>query len=349
VDVSERLTPEDLRRGDYLAASHLHRYALAAELCAGLRVADVGCGIGYGAAMLAERAASVHGIDVDAAVVAQAQGANGADNVRFSAADALAFLRRAEPADVDAVVMFEALEHVPECGAVVEELRRLAAGGVRLVVSVPNSRAFHEDNPYHLTDFGIEEARRAFAGIADVEWAYQYLAEGSLVLSQAGGEELHGRVAAIEQAEREYANTFLVAVGFPPAALRRASAELNLVATPSHNRYMLELERVNGELRRANRQLARGLYGKHDAAAAAVAVWYDDRIKELENRAWILEQEKLQAEARLAQLKAWHDAGRYHMVDRAVELAHRTPVVYPALKGVRRVYRTYRRVRPRPS
>ena len=107
---------------------------------------------------------------------------------------------------------------------------------------------------------------------------------------------------------------------------------------------MLELERANKEYLRANRQLARGIYGKHDAAAAAAAAWYDERLKEAETRAWILGEEKKQAEARVAQLEAWHDAGRYRAVDRAVGAVRRVPVVYPA---VRRARAAFRRVRPR--
>jgi exonuclease VII small subunit len=100
------------------------------------------------------------------------------------------------------------------------------------------------------------------------------------------------------------------------------------------------LERAADELERANRELASGIYGKHDAAAVA----YSRRMVELETRAWILGEEKRLAEARAAQIEAWHDAARYVLVDRAVARVKRIPVVYPAVRGVRAVYR---RVRPR--
>ena len=104
MDVSERLTTEDLAREDYLSASHLHRYGLAVELCAGLRVADVGCGTGYGSALLGERAATVVGVDVDAEAVAGAIRAHGSERVSFVASDALEWLRSADPADLEALV-----------------------------------------------------------------------------------------------------------------------------------------------------------------------------------------------------------------------------------------------------
>src|SRR5256885_16823278 len=42
---------------------HLHRYAIASQLVAGRDVLDLACGEGYGANLLAKRAASVIGVD----------------------------------------------------------------------------------------------------------------------------------------------------------------------------------------------------------------------------------------------------------------------------------------------
>ena len=52
-----------------------------------------------------------------------------------------------------------------------------AGRGMRLVVSVPNSKLLEEDNPHHATDFGYEEARAAFAGFPRLSMLPQYLAE----------------------------------------------------------------------------------------------------------------------------------------------------------------------------
>ena len=46
---------------------HLHRYFFAADLAEGKRVLDLGCGEGYGSAILAERAKDVLGIELDPA------------------------------------------------------------------------------------------------------------------------------------------------------------------------------------------------------------------------------------------------------------------------------------------
>jgi hypothetical protein len=147
-------------------------------------------------------------------------------------------------------------------------MHELAAAGVRLLLSVPNSRTFHEDNEFHLTDFGYDEARAAFDRF-DPDYLFQHIAEGSVIVGSDRPEAFSGEVGALERAEPEYANTFLVAVGFGSEAVREATAHVNLVATPNHNRYMLELAASNAELFRTNLRLSEGWMGKSDAAAAA--------------------------------------------------------------------------------
>lgn len=351
MDAQERLNTEDLARPDYLAASHLHRYALAAELCAGLRVLDLCCGTGYGTELLAGRAASALGVDLDPAAIRQAEAEHAGGGARFETGDALELLRRTQPGDHDAIVMFEGLEHLPDHEAVLEELRRLHEGGTRLVVSVPNSRAFGEENDFHLTDFGYDETRRAFERFgAGVTYLYQHLAEGSLILPEDGGDAFAGEVGALEQGEPEYANTFIAVIGFDGPAMRAATVRMNLVSTPNHNRYMLGLERANAEYFRMNRQLARGVYGKHDAAAAVAAwkleqlIWAEQaKVEAAEQRAEALEKQLREVEVALHQQWAWHDAGRYHLMDRAVAAVKAVPGLYPVLKGLHRAVRALSR------
>ena len=71
-----RFTGERLPEGDphYQAdmARHLAAYLVARPYCANSTVLDAGCGEGYGAALVAETAASVLGVDRSAAALARA-------------------------------------------------------------------------------------------------------------------------------------------------------------------------------------------------------------------------------------------------------------------------------------
>lgn len=284
MDVKERLSLEEVSEHTLIACEHRHRYEIAAELTAGLRVLDLCCGSGYGSAILAERAGVVHGVDVDVATVDLAAATVGRDTeATFEARDALAFLRAEDLAGrFDAVVCFEGLEHLPDVEGTLRELRRHAEAGVRILASIPNSKAFEEDNEFHLTDFGWEEAKTAWEGFDNAVMLFQHLAEGSVVLAE-GADELDARLVHLDQGEPEFANHYIVAVGFDPDAVRAAHrGSAQLVLAPVYNRYMKILEGANAELRRRNAQLARGLIGRADSGAATFVSRLEQRVKELE-------------------------------------------------------------------
>lgn len=84
---------------------HLHRYLFARELCRGHDVLDVASGEGYGAALLAQSAHSVVGVELDLASVEHARATYRHERLRFLQGDA----RRIPVPDecVDRVVSFE--------------------------------------------------------------------------------------------------------------------------------------------------------------------------------------------------------------------------------------------------
>lgn len=306
MDVVERLSLDAVSEHTMIACEHLHRYELAAELISGLRVLDLCCGTGYGAAIMAQRAASVHGVDIDVATVDIAAATVGSDTgATFEARDALAFLRAEDiPGRFDAIVCFEGLEHVPDIDAVLREMRRHAEAGVRIVASIPNSKALEENNEFHLSNFGWEEARAAWEEFEDPVMLFQHLAEGSVVLAEEAA-ELDARMVHVDHGEPEFANHFIVAVGFDPDTVEVAHrARMHLVVAPVYNRYMKSLERANVELRRRNAQLARGLIGRADSGAASFVSRLEQRVRELEQRERELEVQ-LQGNAR--QLEGAHD------------------------------------------
>src|SRR5215212_2582004 len=181
MDIQERLSLDAVTATTLESSEHLHRYDLAASLMKGKRVLDLCCGIGYGSRILARTAASVVGVDRDAGAIDTARTVpHESGDVRFETAEAVAYLADCG-AEFDAIVCFEGLEHLDRLDAATEILVTLAEAGTAMLLSVPNSKTFHEDNPFHVTDFGYEEAVELFARFEGSVVLHQHVAEGSLI------------------------------------------------------------------------------------------------------------------------------------------------------------------------
>jgi SAM-dependent methyltransferase len=144
------------------ALEHLHRYALALRLAEGKRVLDVACGEGYGSRLLADKAASVIGIDLDAETVSHAQTRYALPNLEFRQGDCAAL--PLPDASIDLAVSFETLEHHAEHGAMLAELRRVLTPEGVLLISTPDRRHYSDErqytNPFHVRELYAEEFRR---------------------------------------------------------------------------------------------------------------------------------------------------------------------------------------------
>jgi 2-polyprenyl-3-methyl-5-hydroxy-6-metoxy-1,4-benzoquinol methylase len=302
MDIVERLTLEAAQADTMIASEHRQRYQLAAELVPGARVLDLCCGSGYGAEIMAARAARVTGVDNDAATVETARATVGAraDNVSFEVADALAFLRRRLSERFEVVVCFEGLEHMRELEAVLERLAAHALDGLRILASVPNDRLSDIRNPHHHTQFGYGEAMRAFAGFPQVRMLPQFLAEGAVICPPKAG-ETEVQLALGERLEPQYANHFIFACGFEAAELERAHrGRLHLSAAPIFNRWSEDLKRGADALRRENARLGRTWLGRGGSAAPAAL----QRFEQAETREAQLGERLQAAEARVAELEA---------------------------------------------
>ena len=178
-NVPERFVPESMR-DELLAAEHLARYEWAGGLAPGRRVLDAGCGTGYGAEMLAAAgAASVMGVDSAAAVVEAAR-ARAGGRLAFERADVARLPY--DDGSFDLVTCFEVIEHVPDPGAVLGELRRVLAPGGVLAISSPNADRYPPGNPHHVREFTTSEFR---ALLAEAFPAVRLLAQHQWISSAA--------------------------------------------------------------------------------------------------------------------------------------------------------------------
>jgi 2-polyprenyl-3-methyl-5-hydroxy-6-metoxy-1,4-benzoquinol methylase len=154
----ERIVPGEAESG--VDAVHLKRYEFAAPLVENLRVLDAGCGVGYGAARLAARAARVIGVDASSDAISYAKGHYGAPNLSFEVMDvgALAF----GDASFDAVCSFETIEHVDDADRVLGEFARVLSHDGILVVSTPRVERTTTSpaNPFHRVEFSRTDFER---------------------------------------------------------------------------------------------------------------------------------------------------------------------------------------------
>src|SRR5438270_915594 len=77
-----------------------------------------------------------------------------------------------------------------------------------------------EENPFHVTDFGYDEALAAFAAFPRAVMLPQFLAEGSLICPE-GAQESELRLFLDGRDEPEYANHFIFCVNFDSAEVER--------------------------------------------------------------------------------------------------------------------------------
>jgi hypothetical protein len=176
-------------------------------------VLDAGCGVGYGAEMIARAGASrVVGIDLAPEAIAAASERVG-EMADFQVGDVqdLPF----DEGSFDLVVCFEVLEHLEDPEPAITALKDVLREGGLLIVSSPNRGVYPPGNPYHLHEFTLEELRDAltarFANVVLMRqhpWLTSLIDDGTL--TSPGEERVRASVARAGQAVDAW--TYVVAL-----------------------------------------------------------------------------------------------------------------------------------------
>jgi SAM-dependent methyltransferase len=160
-DGHDRYVPSPTR--DIMSAGHEGVYEWIAEhlLTAGMRALDLGCGTGYGVALLAKAGATADGADSSPTAISYATRTFGGPGIRFFVADLVKPLPAVfEPRSYDLVVSSEVLEHVVDPFAYVRGMVDSVKDDGVCFVGTPN-RLWSKDNlpaghllaPSHLMEF----------------------------------------------------------------------------------------------------------------------------------------------------------------------------------------------------
>ncbi len=169
-------------RGDHRARYHFAAARLASERVA---VLDAGCGIGYGARVLADAGLPVHAWDVDDEAIAYGREHYDHQGLRWAIADICA--SRCHVAEV--AVAFEVLEHLERPGLA------LIRFPDRLIASVPNGSVVPKEPgtfPHHVRHYTPAEFDLLLmgAGYRVAEWWSQRDTGGSPLVRGSNGRTL---------------------------------------------------------------------------------------------------------------------------------------------------------------
>jgi 2-polyprenyl-3-methyl-5-hydroxy-6-metoxy-1,4-benzoquinol methylase len=230
----ERTLP-DVPEENYWFRRHLVVYEWVAEQVAGRRVIDMASGEGYGADLLATRAASVVGVEANPDAFEHARRRYVRDNLRFERGMVEVY---AEPCD--AVVFLQTIEHVQDADGVLEHFAAMLAPGGAVFVSTPNvltlapPGAKRSGNPWHVREYRPEEFRALCAAhFAHVElhglFHARKLAAHQVAIERLGWDAIHPRL----RVTKPFYDRFVPAISARDFALRAGrdlSRALDLVA-----------------------------------------------------------------------------------------------------------------------
>ena len=166
-DTGERVIPEESGKGfarvNLVRHRVAHLYAIK-KIRGSRRVLDIGCGTGYGAAMVASRVGEVVGIDSSGEAVARARATHRSDNLEFMTMPAtdLSF----PDGSFDAACSIQVIEHIEDVERHLSEVVRVLRPGGRFVVATPNRLTYSPDglhNPFHVREYVAEELEALLA------------------------------------------------------------------------------------------------------------------------------------------------------------------------------------------
>lgn len=160
----ERTAP-GIEAENYWFRRHEAAYLALLRHCAGAVVLEAGCGEGYGAALIADRADRVVALDYDAQTAAHAARAYpGLTVVRGNLADL-----PLRAASVDVVANLQVIEHLWDQEGFLAECARVLRPSGRLLVTTPNRITFSPGrdtplNPFHTRELAPAELADLLTG-----------------------------------------------------------------------------------------------------------------------------------------------------------------------------------------
>jgi 2-polyprenyl-3-methyl-5-hydroxy-6-metoxy-1,4-benzoquinol methylase/glycosyltransferase involved in cell wall biosynthesis len=195
---------------------HFPRYRLASSLALEKTVLDLGCGTGYGTAMLARAGAtSVVGLDIDPSTIEWAQRAHREKNLSFCVRANLGADFASESFDL--ITCFEMIEHVtePVQRATIASVARLLKKNGIFLISTPNPAVtkLYGENPFHLREL-IEEEFVALLGehFEHVQLYYQFIHAGAIITPEKQAGSINALVQPLRGTDKKSPAAAFIAI-----------------------------------------------------------------------------------------------------------------------------------------
>ncbi|HET6829754.1 MAG TPA: methyltransferase domain-containing protein [Solirubrobacterales bacterium] len=222
----ERTLP-DVAEENYWFRRHLAVYEWIAPQVTGLRIADLACGEGYGADVLAAGDAEVVGIDANPEAHEHARARYVRPNLRFERD-----LVENVAGPLDAVVFLQTIEHIEDVPALLGTIARAAPLAFistpnRLTLAPPG--AAKSDNPWHLREYTLAELRGELEPVFGSVEIRGLFHAGKLAVHERALALGWDRIHALLRITKPFYDRFTPAISAADFALR-AEAEADLEA-----------------------------------------------------------------------------------------------------------------------
>ncbi len=237
---------------------HKMRYEFAASLvCDHARIADVGCGIGYGSYFMATSTPcqSVLGVDISEEAIEYAKTFYAHQNITFLRADAVE-LQEQITEKFDLITAFEVVEHIENAREFLMQLAKMLNANGLIVLSTPNESVLPFDKDtfrFHHRHYTLDELKE-LVHQADLDTIHCFSQNGTVVYDFSG-------------------NAMHVFVCQKKGETAKLTATASIADTPL-NRMMACFERVNWLLEHVPQKNTRELVTQLEEIALAKSKLY---------------------------------------------------------------------------
>jgi ubiquinone/menaquinone biosynthesis C-methylase UbiE len=141
-----------------------YAYEFAQSYIAGKKVLDIGCGNGYGTALMAKSAKEIVGLDYDAATVAGNQSTyRSISNISFKQGSIPPIPY--DDGSFEVITAFQFIEHIEPRKEFLKECLRVLSPGGTLLVTTPNSKKSLARNPFHVHEYTFNEMQEELSSL----------------------------------------------------------------------------------------------------------------------------------------------------------------------------------------